>query len=220
MRHVYSTQLGLPSIKREAAKLNLGFSCFVDEAGVYHTNIQCTCKITSDESVPPSAATPPVQGTLATAEEPKPTRLGWIVLEDTKVSALGYKLQIKKIGAPVCNIQSPREVKNFLATVQDTTLHNYHELGLRTVLLMDENVVELKGNGGVAEVTGTTLRKRLLHHSTTLQLVNDGVLLLVAHPGNHLVPSKDELVFLTVVKGSTKSVIKDIIAAATHTIST
>lgn len=213
--HVYSTQLGLPSIQREASRLNLGFSCYTDDEGDYHTKLQCKCTITSAESVPAGAAKSQAQGTPATAlKDPAPAGLGWIVLEDTRVSANCYRLQIKKTQAPVCNIQSPSEVKDFLRTVQDTTLDNFNKLGLRTILLMDELVAELKEDGCVVEVTGTTLRGRLLQPGTpTLQLVESGILLLVAHPGNHLVPSKDEQVFLTVIKGSTKTVIKDIIVA-------
>lgn len=142
--------------------------------------------------------------------------LGWIVLEDTAAQAKMFSLQIKKTGGPVCLICTPGEVKVFLTTVEETTVLNYHEHGIRTVLLMDENVQERQENGSVQDVTGTVLRHRLLHPgSKTRQLVDDGILMLVANTGNDLTPLKEEQVFMTIKKGTVKGAIKKIAAAVT-----
>ena len=63
-RSLYSSYLGLPSIQREVAELNLGFSCYTDEEGVYHTELHCKCVVTSVDSVPCSEKAVPAACTV------------------------------------------------------------------------------------------------------------------------------------------------------------
>jgi len=204
----YSSSSGLLAMQAEAEAL--GVPCQFDARdGRFVVEFSLQCRLTAPQSVSQVPTQQTVESDPYGTEE-----FSWVLVEDDPIITRLFTPLMARVGIKHHSVvQTADEVQAFVET---TVSHasSALSLNLKTICLMDENLMCCDGDGQHVKTTGTELRKQLQENLMARQFIAEGSLLLMSMSGSKAV--EDSSLVLVIQKGAsaTATTLRQAVAAA------